>query len=181
MSLQWADVTGESGYRLERSGDGVSGWSPVAELAENTTAQLDTGLSANTTYYYRVIATTEGGDASISDVVSATTLIDPADPPVVVAVAVSATQIDLSWTDVGTETGYRIERSTDGVTWSPIGSAGQDVTSYVDTGLAAGTAYSYRVIATNAAGDSAPSEVVTATTATDATVPSDPPTDTPAG
>ena len=42
--------------------------------------------------------------------------------------------------------------------------AGAGVTSYNDTGLAAGSTYTYRVRATNGAGDSAPSDEATATT-----------------
>jgi hypothetical protein len=178
VDVRWSDVAGESGYRVERSPDGAAGWSAVADLDRNVTAQLDTGLVAGSTYFYRVVTVTDGGDASVSDVASVTTMIDPADPPTVVnAVAVSSSQVDLNWSDVATETGYRIERSLDGTSdWITIGTTGQDVTDYSDAGLMSGTAYAYRVIATNDAGDSVPSEVVTVTTGTDvATTPSDPP------
>jgi titin len=47
-----------------------------------------------------------------------------------------------------------------------------NTTSYVDDGLALGTAYSYRVIATNALGDSAPSNQVDVTTPNVPPVPS---------
>jgi len=183
VDVRWTDVAGESGYRVERSPDGASGWAPVAELGQDVTEQLDSNLTAGSTYFYRVVTTTDGGDASMSDVVSATTMIDPADPPIVTLNVVSSSQIDLSWTDVATETGYRIERSLDGTSdWITIGTTGQNVTDYSDAGLASGTAYAYRVVATNDAGDSAPSEVATATTGTDvATPPPDPPASAPAG
>jgi hypothetical protein len=182
VDVRWTDVGGESGYRVERSPDGAAGWAFVADLDRNVTAQLDTELAPGTNYYYRVIATSDGSDASISDVASVTTLIEPADPPVATATAVSSSQIDLSWTDVGTETGYRIERSIDGTTWTVAGTTAQDETTFSDASLAAGTTYSYRVIATNAGGDSAPSDAATATTGTDAaTIPSDTPPGAPAG
>jgi titin len=82
----------------------------------------------------------------------------------VTAVASSPTQIDLEWTDVANETGYRVERSDGFGGWTTVATTGQDVTASSDTGLAPGTTYSYRVFATNAAGDSAPSDVVSATT-----------------
>jgi titin len=104
-----------------------------------------------------------------------------ADPTVVTATVVSSTEVDLNWTDVSTESGYRIERSLDGVTWSGIDTVGQDVTTYKDTGVAAGTSYWYRVIATNAAGDSAPSNIEAVSTPADATTPSDAPPGSPVG
>jgi chitinase len=57
-----------------------------------------------------------------------------------------------------------------------VGATGQDVVSFSDPGLAASTSYSYRVVATNASGDSAPSAVVSATTDPAAVVDTEPPT-----
>jgi titin len=57
-----------------------------------------------------------------------------------------------------------VERSTDGVTFTQVALLGASATSYSDTGLAASTTYYYEVLATNAAGDSTPSNVANATT-----------------
>jgi titin len=74
-------------------------------------------------------------------------------------------RIELTWTDVGGETGYALQRSTDGgATWGTIVTTGQDVTAASDSGLAPGTTYWYRVVASNAAGDSTPSNTESATT-----------------
>src|SRR5439155_21764812 len=79
------------------------------------------------------------------------------------ATAVSIGQINLAWSDnSSTETGFKIERSPDGVTFTQIATAGSNVTSYSDTGLSAGTRYYYRVRATNGTGDSAYSSVANA-------------------
>ncbi len=181
VNLVWTDIAGESGYRVERSADGASGWTTAASLPENATTATDNGLAATTTYYYRVIATTKAGDASVSDVISTTTLLDPPAAPTMIAVPVSSTEIGLNWTDVGTETGYRIEVSLDaGGTWNVAGTQGADVTTFNDKWLAPGTTYWYRVIAINAAGESAPSEPQSTTTLADPTVPSDPPSGAPA-
>ncbi|HET6791967.1 MAG TPA: fibronectin type III domain-containing protein, partial [Actinomycetota bacterium] len=84
--------------------------------------------------------------------------------PSVMAVATSTT-VDLSWADGGSETGYRIERSTeDSIEWTVIGTTGMDVTAYTDSALLPETTYLYRVVATNAGGDSPPSAVVSVTT-----------------
>jgi fibronectin type 3 domain-containing protein len=167
VDLLWADVDGESGFRVERSSDGAGGWSAVGETGPGGTSWSDGGLSQGTTYYYRVVATNLGGDSPPSNVASATTSIDPASPTTVTAVASSPTQIDLEWTDVANETGYRLERSDGSGGWTTVATTGQDVTSSSDTGLTPGTTYAYRVFAMNAAGDSPASEVASATTPPD--------------
>lgn len=79
----------------------------------------------------------------------------------------------LSWTDnAGNESGFKVERSVSGGAFAPLTTVPPNTTSYVDDGLALGTAYSYRVIATNALGDSAPSNQVDVTTPNVPPVPS---------
>jgi hypothetical protein len=73
--------------------------------------------------------------------------------------------VTLSWADnADNETGFRIERSTDGVNFAVIGTAAANATSFVDLGAAASTAYVYRVRAYNAAGNSAYADPAGATT-----------------
>lgn len=65
------------------------------------------------------------------------------------AVASSASQIDLSWDDNSdNETGFEVQRSTNGVTWVPLVTKAINVTSHSDSGLAYNTSYYYRVRAT---------------------------------
>jgi hypothetical protein len=73
--------------------------------------------------------------------------------------------IALSWFDTATnETGYRVERSSDGVTFGQIAQLGTGATSYGNSGLAAGAVYYYRVDAFNSAGSSPYSNVAAAQT-----------------
>lgn len=162
ISLAWAMVPEAIGYRVERSETQDLGWQGIARVEEDMTTYTDYGLEADTTYYYRVAAVTEDGLAPPSDVVSATTSIGPPAATSLIATE-TATTIDLVWVDVADETGYRIERSLDGTgEWISIGTTGQDVTVYSDEALSSGVKYQYRVVATNAGGDSAPSNVVSA-------------------
>ena len=71
----------------------------------------------------------------------------PAAPTALGAVPISASQVNLSWTDNATdETGYRVERSPDGgTTWTEVASLGASVTGYYDTGLDCDSTYHYRV------------------------------------
>ncbi|HEX9548874.1 MAG TPA: fibronectin type III domain-containing protein, partial [Acidimicrobiales bacterium] len=89
----------------------------------------------------------------------------PTAPKNLAATAASSTQIDLSWTNTSaTQTGVKIERSTDNATFTQIALAGATAASYSDVGLSASTTYFYRVRATNASGDSAYSNTASATT-----------------
>ena len=169
--IQWDEVPLATGYEVERKQEAIQGWLSLANVEETQTAYKDGGLDAETTYFYRVSAMTEDGAAPPSDVVSATTPM--AVPPATEVTAVATLDtIALSWTDVTDETGYRVERSLDGVgDWIEIATTGQGVTTYVNGTLSPGTTYYYRIVATNAGGDSTPSNVAFATTET-------PPSDT---
>ena len=136
----------------------------VASTTSDQTQYTDAALASGTTYYYRVAAVA-GEGVSRSDVVSATTVETP-QAPVLLSATGSTSSVDLAWSDVDGELSYQIERSPDGTSgWAAIGTTGQDVTSYTDTGLTATTTYYYRVVAvTSDGGSSPPSGVLAATT-----------------
>jgi hypothetical protein len=70
--------------------------------------------------------------------------------------AAAAPSLSLSWTDnSNNESGFRIERSSAGTSFTQIATVAANVTTYLDAGLANSTAYSYRVCAYNSAGNSA--------------------------
>src|SRR5262249_8338008 len=134
----------------------------------NVISYNNTGLSASTTYYYRVRASNASGDSAYSSEANATTLpAVPAAPGNLTATAVlNSDTIQLTWTDnANNETGFKIERKTGvGGTYTQIATVGANVTSYSNTGLAVSTTYYYRVRANNGGGDSAYSNEGNATT-----------------
>jgi hypothetical protein len=95
----------------------------------------------------------------------------PAAPSGLTATAVSASEIDLTWTDnANDETGFKIQRKTGaGGTYAQVGTVDAGVTNYSDAGLGLGTEYFYQVCATNAGGDSPFSSEASATTFTNST------------
>jgi hypothetical protein len=109
----------------------------------------------------------------------------PPAAPYDLGVAPSAAQptssLVLTWTDAAsTETGFRVERSTNGTTFSQIASPGANVVSFTDSGLAAATTYFYRVRAYNGAGASTYSNIASRATAAVTTPPAAPSGPTPA-
>lgn len=87
-------------------------------------------------------------------------LVLPVTPTNLVVVTASDTQLNLSWNDNSTnETGFQIERSPDGSSWSLIHTTAANVTTYSDTGRTQNTGYFYRVRAIKGALNSAYSNV----------------------
>jgi hypothetical protein len=172
IQLEWMPVDDATRYDIKRSIDNLT-WEPVTSTDGGETTYTDADLSSGTTYYYRIVAFVDGQEALPSDAVSATTTVDTSTPPVLMSATGSVASIELGWSDLDGELGYRIERSQDGTTgWIGIGTTGQDVTSYTDTGLAPATSYSYRVVAVTPDGESPPSTVRSATTDAEAPAPS---------
>ncbi len=92
-------------------------------------------------------------------------VIPPAAPTALSASATSSTAISLSWTNNATnQSGFYIERSTNGTTFAQIASVGANVTSYNSSGLNSSTQYFYKVRAFNGGGNSAYSNTASATT-----------------
>jgi N-acetylneuraminic acid mutarotase len=80
IKLTWTPSTGASDYRVERLGPGDNGF---REIATGITGNsfTDTGLSADTTYQYRVRAENASGLSDYSPVASATTPAQTQPPP----------------------------------------------------------------------------------------------------
>src|SRR2546426_74150 len=159
----------EVGYRLERcTGAGCSNFLEIATVGAGVTTYQNTGLTAGTTYSYRVRAYAAAATSDYATPVSAMPPTAPAAPSGLTATPVSGTEIDLAWTDNATnEDGFKVDRCQ-GVgctSFLEIATLGANVTTYQNTGLTVGTSYTYRVRAYNVGGSSAPSNAVPATPA----------------
>lgn len=175
-TLSWDVVSGATKYELVRdTSSGGSFATIVYEGSSNTTD--DTGLSANTTYYYKVRAGNSAGWGPYTSFVSLQTELAPVAPSTPANLTVdnqSESFIALSWDAVSGADSYQLYRSIS----SPVTTSDNLVhdgtaTSVVDTdsgsGLAAGTTYYYAVRATNVAGSSAISTTIAGNTSAAAT------------
>ncbi|HEX8322704.1 MAG TPA: fibronectin type III domain-containing protein [Tepidisphaeraceae bacterium] len=170
INLTWIAVPGATTYKIETSTDSGSTWTELATQAGLTYS--NSGLTANTSYQYRITAIGSLGSGVAGDSVTGRTL--PAVPGSFTAAASNNTSVTLGWTAPAGATGYLVERSANGgTTWvtvvpSPVltGSA----TGYTDNGLIAATSYKYRVSAISTVGTGAATSVATVSTRTNAAV-----------
>ena len=165
---------GLSGFQEVGTGS-VDGLSVSGSSTESITL---TAPSTPGTYYYHACVDVVAGEVedalfdNCSDEVSVTvaSASSPGAPTGLTATTDGQTEIDLSWTapsdDGGAAiTGYRIEVSTDGSSWSDlVVDTSSTATSYSHTGLTAGSARYYRVSAINSAGTGPASNTDSATT-----------------
>jgi hypothetical protein len=180
LSVNSQDSNGNpiTGYFVELSQDGnqvATGFTPATFELNNDqdytvrvegfgNYMFDHWLDTGSTDAVRTISITS--DTEITAVYKTM----PQPPTGLTATAASTSRIDLSWNALDVDggspvTGYMIERSDDGSTWSTIVSnTGSTNTTYSDAGLSPNTTYAYRVSAINDVGTSDPSDTTSTTT-----------------
>jgi len=105
ITLTWTDNSSdETSFKIERSLSATSGFTQISTVASNITAYANSGLSANTTYYYRVRASNSTGDSAYSNVANATTNPAPTDNPPAVTLTAPADGATVSGTVAVTAT-----------------------------------------------------------------------------
>lgn len=82
INLAWTDnSTNETAFKVERATSATGPWTEISStVAANTTTYSASGLSASTTYHFRVRASNGTGDSDYSATASATTSAAPPPP-----------------------------------------------------------------------------------------------------
>lgn len=74
VNVDWADMSSdEYGFTIERSPAGTGNWQEIITTGSNVTSYQDSGLSAATSYSYRVAAYNAAGSSAFSGSATATT------------------------------------------------------------------------------------------------------------
>ena len=144
IDLSWTNgSSNESGFAVERSANGSTGWSVIADLPAGSASYSDTGLDAETTYYYRVSAYTQPEMISAFTSASATTPVAP--PPPALSLSASGYKVkgkhgvSLSWSGSTNVDVYR-----NGVLLDPPGVvSGSSYDDYI--GTKGGATYTHKV------------------------------------
>lgn len=169
VTISWESVGNATGYNIYYATSTGVTIDNGTKISAVTTPYVQTGLTAESTFYYIVTAVNSAGESVVSEQVSATTNVSS---PVVVAptapTAVTATgganQVTLAWSAVTGATSYNVYWSTtSGATTSETKITGA-ASPYILTGLGAGTTYYSIVTAVNSAGEGAASAQASATT-----------------
>lgn len=156
ITISWDSVAGATNYNVYRynSSQGTYVLKGTTSISDpNPTKYIDSGLTAGTRYYYKVTAVITNGvttmESEMSLAADAQAINAPAAPTGVAATASGSNEITVTWTEVASATQYNV--------WRALSSAGtyvyrgttqataQNPTTYVDSGLNAGTTYYYKV------------------------------------
>ena len=177
----WFSYTALSSGTLSVSTCGLAGFDTALQLFSGTCGSLvslacnDDACSLQSTVSASVLAGTyyvrvggyNGATGSFSLSVSGPSAppSPPAAPSGLGAVAAGSSQINISWSDnANNETGYEVERSTNGSTFQAAATLSANTVSFSDTGRTANTTYWYRVRAVNGGVVSGYSNTANATT-----------------
>jgi hypothetical protein len=162
IDVTWTDASNvEEGYDVERSLDAVQ-FIAIATLLANASSYHDASVAPDTRYWYRVRARKDGGYSDFSSHVFAAAASGPPQAAVLNdAFPAGSTNAFVQWSTSSVTTGgFRIERSTDGqATWTTASTVPATERTFVDGERVPETQVCYRVFASNAAGESAASNV----------------------
>ncbi|WP_370978728.1 zinc-dependent metalloprotease family protein [Agaribacterium sp. ZY112] len=150
IRLSWRDNSSEeTQFVIQRSRQSDSGFTQVATAPSNSTNYIDAGLTAGTTFYYRVRALSNNAQSSWSNTTTATTKTPTTSVPApsnLGARIASNNNIALNWKDNSRgEDYFQIQRSDDsGAEFKDIARARRGETNFLDSNLSPGTYY-YRI------------------------------------
>jgi fibronectin type 3 domain-containing protein len=161
VKVTWADAdTTATGYKILRA-VGNTAFTQVSQIASRTTfSYVDTAVSSNTSYSYKI----EAFNATLTSAASSVVTIKT---PLVAPINLSATaqtggKMLLSWTDKDTSAaGYYVLRSLDGVRYTQVCNINSSTAAtFMDGNLLSGQSYKYEVQAYQGTNTSAVSAVV---------------------
>jgi hypothetical protein len=162
ITLYWNTSSGATSYNVYRGT--VSSEEGAVPIVTNAAASTDgtydvdwtnTGLPANTTYYYQITAVNAVGESGRSAEVSATTGGSRLLAPAVVAAKAGNATVTVTWSAVPGATSYNILRSANSGSNLVI-ATGVSGLSYTDNGLTNGVTYTYSVAGVNLASQGYP-------------------------
>ena len=180
VSLTWSAPASDGGSPIT----GYEVWRGTAAGAETLlttvgvqTSYTDASVNPGELYWYQVAAVNEIGSGPLSNELSARSVLPPSAPTLLGAPADNA--VALSWTEPADDggspvTGYSIYRRIGSGDEGLLVTTAGDTTIYVDFGVTNGTSYTYRVAASNTAGEGAFSNAVTVVPSGSATAPGAP-------
>jgi fibronectin type 3 domain-containing protein len=144
ISLAWNAVNRASGYNIYRSSSVNGTYTKLNLPLISDVTYDDIGLSSNIGYYYKVSVVVDGIESLQSNAIFGATVL-PA-PGNLRVTAVTDASVSLEWNTVTGASGYNVYRSnTENGNYSKVNTIAIASTTFTDTGLAAFTAYYYKI------------------------------------
>jgi endonuclease/exonuclease/phosphatase family metal-dependent hydrolase len=146
--IEWEDNSSdEIGFVIQRKEE-RNIFQTIFTTEPDITSYIDSLLSTNTVYYYRVAALFEGDQSDWSNVVDIQTPVDIYAPSNLSAIIPSNSEVQIYWTDnTSNETGFIIERKIEDEDFTLLYTNEPNDTSYNDTSVEPELLYTYRVAA----------------------------------
>jgi hypothetical protein len=140
ITAGWADNSNnEQGFKVWRSTSAGGVYTQVATVGPGVTSVGVGGLTASTTYYFKIQSYNAFGDSAFTSVASATTPAPPVDPPPAPGVpsglsnTVVGSDLQLTWVNNSADAdAIYVDASEDGFSYATVGFAPGDATSYTD-------------------------------------------------
>jgi tripartite motif-containing protein 71 len=151
VNLSWQQVAGATGYKIYQSLTNSSNGTEIAVTEAVYQDHTITNLVNGTNYYFSVKATNNGSDSPYSNMLAATPRTVADTPSNVVATAgnrEASVSFDTPYNGGSAITGYTVTAEPGGAQGTGSGN------TIIVTGLTNGTAYTFKVVAHNVAGDS---------------------------
>ena len=151
LILNWRDVSGETGYRIERQTNAATDtWVTLANVGANVPSYTAQGLTPGTDYRFRVTATSPTGDSAAGQVAGATRL------PAITGLAFTAREsnrLAIRWNAQPAALSYRVQRSLNGLDYDTVATLPAGTTAYNDPTVQPVREYFYRVVGVNGTAD----------------------------
>ncbi len=187
LAVIWQDESSnENGFQIFRSLNGgpfslVGSVQPSTAVVPTVLGYVDTGLTPNSTYYYRVQAFNLSGFSNYAPLRGVTTPTSPTQTQNVAALATGYTSsstapvpmaAQISWDMVPSASSYQVERTTAGSSnFVKLAQVAAPAIAFNDQTIQAGSSYSYRVISQNSAGQGPASTLASVSISTPAAAP----------
>ena len=165
VALSWTNnATNESGFQLDRANDvNFTQGLITLVLPASPSSYTDTanGIAPGSVFYYRIRATNNAGVSANSNIATVPIPQPPLTPTGAQVTGVTASEIDLSWTDNAghTATGYLIQRrvGTGNVAnyanLPALNATPPSTYTWSDVSITPGVAYEYHIVAYNTSGN----------------------------